>query len=86
MNRLWLYIVIWALMILATFVQIYVVRTSASAAFKNIAVIIIAAIEAVTAAAYYQNLRHEPKVMSLLPVSGLLVITTLVIVSLTGGA
>lgn len=86
MNRTWPYVAIWVLMIVATFAQVYIIGSSSSVMFKQVSVILIAVAEAVTAAAYYQNLRHETKVLSLLPIASLLVITTLIVVSLAGGA
>ncbi len=86
MSQTWKYAVTWTLMIVATFAQVYLVGTPSSTIFKQISIITISVAEAIAAAAYYQNLRHETKALSLLPIASLLVIATLVIVSLTGGA
>ncbi len=86
MNRAWYYVVVWVLMVAATFVQVYIIESSSSATFKQVSIIVIAAAEAITAATYYQNLRYETRVLSFVPIVALLVVSSLMILSIAGGA
>ncbi len=85
MNRMIAYVIIWELLVGATMLQVGIAVSSIATIMKQTTIILLAFIEAITAAAYFQNLRHETRVLSLLPIGALTVVSTLVIVSIAGG-
>jgi heme/copper-type cytochrome/quinol oxidase subunit 4 len=82
MKKVSLYISIWGLMVAATLVEIYIFTTSLSVQYKVVSILTIAIVQAITNAAFFQNLRYEKKVLSLLPILSIVVLCTLLVTAI----
>lgn len=81
-----LYITIWALLVGATILEVVTRFLPAAASLLISGIIVIATVKAVLIASYYQHLRYETKILAMLPIAGLLVLSTLLIISIASGA
>jgi heme/copper-type cytochrome/quinol oxidase subunit 4 len=82
MRKLTLYISIWGLMVAATLVEIYIFTTSLSVQYKVASILTLAVAQAITNAAFFQNLRYEKKIISLLPILSIVVLCTLLVTAI----
>jgi len=69
-------------MVAATLVEIYIFTTSLSVQYKVVSILTIAIVQAITNAAFFQNLRYEKKVLSLLPILSIVVLCTLLVTAI----
>jgi len=77
-----IYTSVWALMVAATLLEIYIFTTPLSVIYKVFSIISLAIAQALTNAAFFQNLRYEQKMLSLLPLLAIVGLETLVITAL----
>jgi heme/copper-type cytochrome/quinol oxidase subunit 4 len=82
MNKVTSYVTIWGLMVAATLVEIYIFTTTLSAQYKVSSILALAIAQAITNAAFFQNLRYEKKVIALLPILSIVVLCTLLITAI----
>jgi len=69
-------------MVAATLLEIYIFTTPLSVIYKVFSIISLAIAQALTNAAFFQNLRYEQKMLSLLPLLAIVGLETLVITAL----
>ncbi len=86
MDKTPTYLALWISTVAVTVIEVIIATSSASAGLKQVSIILLTLAEAVAAAAFYLNLRYETRLLSLLPIAALSIISTLVIVSIAGGA
>ena len=79
MKKVTLYVSIWGLMVAATLVEIYIFTTTLSVEYKVSSILALAIAQAITNAAFFQNLRYEKKIIALLPILSLVVLCTLLV-------
>jgi len=77
-----LYIIIWLVLIEATLLEVVTRFLPTSTSFFVAGIILIATAKSVIIALYYQNLRYETKVLSILLLLALSVLATLLIASI----
>lgn len=82
MNKVASYITIWGLMVAATMVEIYIFTTTLSEQFKVSSILALAIAQAITNAAFFQNLRYEKKIIAFLPVLSIIILCTLLITAI----
>jgi hypothetical protein len=81
-----LYVAVWAILVLATFMEVATRSVQAAAAFVAVGIITISIVKAMLIATIYQNLRREAKALLFFPGSALIVFAILIIVAILGGA
>ncbi len=81
-----LYVAVWALLVAATIMEVVTRFLPATVSLLVVGIIVIATIKAVLIASYFQHLRYETKILALLPIGGILVLSTLLIISIAAGA
>ncbi len=81
-----LYVAVWALLVAATIMEVVTRFLPAAVSLLVVGIIVIATIKAVLIASYFQHLRYETKILALLPIGGILVLSTLLIISIAAGA
>ncbi len=81
-----LYVAVWALLVAATIMEVVTRFLPAAVSVLVVGIIVIATIKAVLIASYFQHLRYETKILALLPIGGILVLSTLLIISIAAGA
>ena len=79
MKKVTLYVSIWGLMVAATLVEIYIFTTTLSVEYKVSSILALAIAQAITNAAFFQNLRYEKKIIALLPILSIVVLCTLLV-------
>lgn len=80
------YIAVWAVLVAATILEVVTRFLSATISLLVLGIVIIATVKALLIASYFQHLRYETKMLAILPIAGLLVLSTLLIVSILSGA
>ncbi len=86
MTSFKLYVAVWALLVAATIMEVVTRFLPAAVSLLVVGIIVIATIKAVLIASYFQHLRYETKILALLPIGGILVLSTLLIISIAAGA
>ncbi len=81
-----LYIAVWAVLVAATILEVVTRFLPAAVSLLVLGIVIIASVKALLIASFFQHLRYETKFLAILPISGLLVLSTLLIVSILAGA
>jgi cytochrome c oxidase subunit 4 len=77
------YVAIWALLVAATLLEVATrLYLPVGISLLIVGIIVISAAKAVSIALYFQHLRYEPKVLSILPLAALIVLSTLLITSI----
>ncbi|MCW3994829.1 MAG: hypothetical protein NWE98_01605 [Candidatus Bathyarchaeota archaeon] len=78
MNRIFVYVLVWAVMVAGTLLQVVIFNSSATANLKNLGVVAIAVAEILLAATFYLNLRYEPKILALFPILAILAVVVFI--------
>lgn len=81
-----LYIAVWSLLVAATILEVVTRFLPAQISLLISGIIVIATAKAILIALFFQHLRYETKILSLIPIAGFLVLSTLLIVSIMSGA
>ncbi len=81
-----LYISIWVFLVAATVMEVVTRFLPAGISLLITGILVIATAKAILIALFYQHLRFETRILSILPISGILVLSTLLIVSILAGA
>lgn len=79
MNRIAVYFSLWGLMVIATMLEVFIFTTNWSSANKTISILALAIAQAITNAAFFQNLRYEKKIMAFLPLLSIIGLCTLLV-------
>ncbi len=81
-----LYIMIWVLLVAATILEVVTRFLPAGISLLIGGILLIATVKVLLIASFYQHLRYETKILAMLPIAGLLVLSTLLIISIVSGA
>ena len=82
MNRIAIYFSLWGLMVIATMLEVFIFTTNWSSANKTISILALAIAQAITNAAFFQNLRYEKKIMAFLPLLSIIGLCTLLVTAI----
>jgi heme/copper-type cytochrome/quinol oxidase subunit 4 len=82
MNRIAVYFSLWGLMVIATMLEVFIFTTNWSSANKTISILALAIAQAITNAAFFQNLRYEKKIMAFLPLLSIIGLCTLLVTAI----
>ncbi len=86
MTSFKLYITVWVLLVAATVMEVVTRFMPAGISILVSGIIMISTAKAILIALYFQHLRYETKMLSILPIAGFLVLSTLLIISIISGA
>jgi hypothetical protein len=73
---------IWGLMVAATMLEVFIFTTDWSAEFKTASILALAIAQALSNAAFFQNLRYEKKIIAFLPLLSIIGLCTLLVTAI----
>ncbi len=65
-------------MIVGTILQAVIYSTSAATSIKNFGILTVAIVEVALSAAFFMNLRYEPKILALFPILAILAVAVFI--------
>ena len=66
-------------MVIATMLEVFIFTTDLSAEYKTVSILALAIAQAVSNAAFFQNLRYEKKIIAFLPLLSIIGLCTLLV-------
>ena len=82
MNKTALYMSIWGLMGAATMLEVFIFTTDLSVESKTASILALAIAQALSNAAFFQNLRYEKKIIAFLPLLSIIGLCTLLVTAI----
>jgi len=82
MNKTAVYMGIWGLMVAATLLEVFIFTTNLSVESKTASILALAIVQALSNAAFFQNLRYEKKIIAFLPLLSIIGLCTLLVTAI----
>lgn len=73
---------IWGLMVAATLLEVFIFTTNLSVESKTASILALAIVQALSNAAFFQNLRYEKKIIAFLPLLSIIGLCTLLVTAI----